>query len=525
MNDPSTDAETLKQYGVHTRAATNLIERRNGDDELPGTADDRLFQSLGELDDVPQVGPAALEQLLTIGSAECIESAVIFSPQDYAESHLALVKKRIEEAEYSIDIAMYSFSDSSLMQSLEDARERGVSIRFLYEGAADDRKDVAGTRSAQLEDLGIEVRWINKIMHHKFAIIDGPRTTIETATTARLLTGSGNWSYSAGTRYDENMIDVQGDGKLVLAFQQEFNHLWDNSRDLVWNEQISEIPTLTITDEMIALTHGSEARFTSANFRTYVSNTYGPTFTREGDGSEVAARLVALIDGAQSSIRVASGHLRSRLIAEALIAKATNAPDVTIEVYLDGQEYVSEWYHNSELDEHARCLENAQDQDDEQDCFEKGYYFGNALHLAGIPVRYKYYAYRWDYTYAAQMHHKYMVIDDSIVASGSYNFSNNAEHNTMENMVILDGVRYPNLVDAYVKNFDEIWNTGVFEDHYSALWTTIEDATGDFPIVFDSMALNWDDITALKDLIREKCPEINSEDYRDDPSNHRYCER
>jgi phosphatidylserine/phosphatidylglycerophosphate/cardiolipin synthase-like enzyme len=420
---------------------------------------------------------------------------------------------------------MYSFSDYSIMDALEAATKRGVSIRFLYQGASDDRKDAAGTRSADLEDLGIEVRWINKIMHHKFAIIDGPRNAVDQAHSGRLLTGSGNWSYYAGTRYDENMEEVTGDMKLMLLFQKEFNHLWANGRQVIWNEEINEVPTLEITDDIIDEATGSEARFTSANFRTYESSTYGPTFTREGENSEVAERLVELIQGASTSISIASGHLRSRLIAQALLDKAENDPDVAIHVYLDGQEYVSEWYYTSDLDEYEFCLQAAVDADDRQDCDEKGYYFGLTLHLAGIPVRYKTYAYRWDYTYAAQMHHKYMIIDEKTVATGSYNYSNNAEHETMENLVIFEAVRYPNLVESFIDNFEAIWSTGLNEDYYNALWTEIEDGSDDFPIVFDSMALDWDQVTALKDLMRLHCPEINSEDYREDPSNHQSCVR
>jgi len=525
VNNSSTTADLLKENGVHTRAANNIIATRDGSDGLAGTADDHLFNNIGEIDDVSQVGPAALEDLMAIGSAECVDASVVFSPQDYDDSHLELVKQRIEEAEYSIDVAMYSFSDSSIMDTLEDAVNRGVSIRFLFEGAADDRKDLAGTRSADLEDLGIEVRWINKIMHHKFAILDGPRSSVNQASTGRLLTGSGNWSYSAGTRYDENMVDVSGDEKLTLHFQREFNHLWGNARLIEWNESISAVETLEITEEMVEEATGSEAVFTSANFRTYVSNTYGITFTRDGTGSEVAERLIELIDSADESIEIASGHMRSRSIAEALIAKSKADPQVDIRVYLDGQEYVSEWYYDSELDEYQACLDAADDADDVRKCDESGYYFGYTLHEAGIDVRYKYYAYRWDYTYALQMHHKYIIVDDSIVASGSYNFSNNAEHNTMENVAIYDRVTYPNLVASFQENFTSIWPTGRSEGHYEDLWDTIENGSDDFPIVFDSMALDWEEITALKELIRTHCPDINSEEYREDPASHWYCER
>ena len=66
--------------------------------------------------------------------------------------------------------------DEDEAEALGAAAQRGVSIRVIFEGAGGDRSDPDGSVSAQLEEVGIEVRYVNKIMHHKFAIIDGART-------------------------------------------------------------------------------------------------------------------------------------------------------------------------------------------------------------------------------------------------------------------------------------------------------------------------------------------------------------
>ena len=57
----------------------------------------------------------------------------------------------------------------------------------------------AGTKSGKLEQIGVNVRYVNKIMHHKYVIIDGPRTSLDQAQSTTLITGSANWSSSAGT--------------------------------------------------------------------------------------------------------------------------------------------------------------------------------------------------------------------------------------------------------------------------------------------------------------------------------------
>jgi len=63
-NDPWIDELKLDhEVGLERRAASNIIAHRNGRDARPGTADDRRFESLAELDAVPYVGQAALARM------------------------------------------------------------------------------------------------------------------------------------------------------------------------------------------------------------------------------------------------------------------------------------------------------------------------------------------------------------------------------------------------------------------------------------------------------------------------------
>ena len=527
VNDDATTLDVLKNAGVHSRAAQNIFSHRSGTDQQFGTDDDVRFSDVQELDDVYFVGPAAFRQLAAHISSRCevvgsIE--VIFSPTSFEDSHLARIIELIDGAQHSIDIAMYSFRDQRLLPPLERALARGVSIRLIFESANADRRDSEGTMSERLELMGIDVRWINRVMHHKFALIDGPRETLASAETARLITGSGNWSSSAASKYDENTLVITGNVELVLSFQQEFNLLWENSRPLDINPDVTYFTSMPITDEQIEDNQSVDVLFTSANFRTYVSSQHGPTFSVIRGENEVSDRLVELIDGATTSIDIASGHLRSRPVVEALIALHQRNPEVAIRIYLDGQEYISQWSHQSQLEELSECLEAAGDSETRrQDCQDRGFLFGYAASLAGISVRYQYYSYRWHYSYAVQMHHKYLIIDGRILATGSYNLSDNAEHNTMENMVILDGGAYPDLVNAYVANFEAIWTTGESEQVYDHLVEQIENADDGFPIVFEPMALDWQQVTDLKALIRDRCPQINSAEYRNAPQSHRWC--
>ncbi|HET6584959.1 MAG TPA: phospholipase D-like domain-containing protein [Nannocystaceae bacterium] len=531
VNDPDVDfAELDDDAALNATAADRIFQHRDGADGEAGTSDDDPFDDLAELDAVPFVGNVALERLLAyaIANGYLVESGdtttdVIFSPQPSGQTHNARVAQLIGTAEHTIDIAMYSFSDAGISTALAAAVDRGVEVRFLFETASEDRKldgsALQGSKSGKLEQVGVDVRWVNKIMHHKFMIVDGPRDTLDAAVDAVLVSGSGNWSSSAGTIYDENTLFLEGHTELVLRMQQEFEHLWTHSRELAADPTLTSRPSeLTITDEMIEDGPDTHAYFTSANFDI----TGTDTFTVRGR-SEIGDALVEAIEGATDSIHVASGHLRLRPVAEALMAKAAERPDMDIRVYLDGQEYISEATHDIQVEELEDCIAAAGTSASKlRDCNDKGFLFGYLVGESGIDVRYKYYAYRWDASYAKQMHHKYMIIDGDELWTGSFNLSDNAEHNTFENMLVFRGSASTDLVAQYEANFEDMWEAGRAEGLLAALIAEIDEG-GDFPLVFDAMALVHAEVDDLKDRILDGCPAVSSEPFRTSPASHQFC--
>ena len=153
-----------------------------------------------------------------------------------------------------------------------------------------------------------------------------------------------------------------------------------------------------------------------------------------------------------------------------------------------------------------------------------GHYFGKDLVDAGIDVKFDYYAFRWNYRYAEQMHHKYILIDGETVFSGSYNLSANAEQDSFENAIIFEASRYPAMVDAFEDNFEWLWTTN--EGAYDSVLDEVENGTdATFPIVWEPMALAWSQVDALKRAVRSACPVVDSDPYRDEPERHMVCER
>jgi phosphatidylserine/phosphatidylglycerophosphate/cardiolipin synthase-like enzyme len=238
----------------------------------------------------------------------------------------------------------------------------------------------------------------------------------------------------------------------------------------------------------------------------------------------VSDELVAAIGRAQESIYVAEGHLRLRAVAEALIAAKQARPGLDIRVYLDQQEYISSSGHNGQLGELAACLTVATTERAIFDCESRDFLFSKQLVDAGIDVQFKSFAYRWDASYAVQMHSKYILIDGEDLYTGSYNLSMNSEQSTFENVVHLTATEFPAVIAAYQQNFAAMRETGRAAGLLAQLRQEIQTATS-IPLVFPPMALTWQEFGDLRALIRANCPLADSTDYRTNPGAHRTCPR
>lgn len=527
VNDTAETATTLSS-GAHVtkRVATNITKHRDG--ASAGAADDDPFDTLAELDAIPYVGPSTLNALLArakalgyVSSASSFDA--VFSPKPAASSHNVRIAQLIRTAQHSLDIAIYSYSDANIAAALADRVAAGVDIRFIFETAGEDRKITdpaarAASKSGRLEAMGIDVRYVNKTMHHKLLIVDGPRDDADRASTTKLVMGSGNWSSTAATVFDENTIFIEGSAELAAAYQQEYDKMWLGSRDFVGPAAAQPQSTAGIKPADVADDEGVEAFFTSANF--VAGGTDGTTWRTDTNSTKVTDAWNAGIARATGSIRIATTHMRLRPFALALIAKKQANPGIDIKVYLDQQEYMSPSGDVAQRAEVDACVAAATTETQRKSCLYNDFLFSKMLVDNGIVVKFKSYAYRWDNTYAEQMHSKYMVVDDKELFSGSFNHSMNSEQDTFENVLHLSGSKHATTIGSFTSNFDTIWTTGAGK--LAPLRAKITaDAT--IPIVFPSMALTYAEFGALRDLVRSVCPAVDSTDYRSNAAGHRVC--
>lgn len=128
----------------------------------------------------------------------------------------------------------------------------------------------------------------------------------------------------------------------------------------------------------------------------------------------ITERIVTLIAESQKTIRIAAYSFTSKPIAEALVSAHKRGID--IKVVLD----------KSQKSEH--------------------YTAATFLRNMGIPTRIN--------TRYKIMHNKYMIIDEQLVQTGSFNYTKAAEKGNAENILIL---RDTALAQIYLKNWSRLW--------------------------------------------------------------------
>lgn len=132
--------------------------------------------------------------------------------------------ERINRANYSIDMAVYSFTGlNDAIAALLTAKSRGVKIRVVY----DSRTNQPGMTT--LLNAGIKMskrQSTNGIMHNKFMIFDARDTLLSNDWT---WTGSYNLT-TTEQNWKNNVIEIN-DPSLSQTFQIEFEEMWGSNTD------------------------------------------------------------------------------------------------------------------------------------------------------------------------------------------------------------------------------------------------------------------------------------------------------
>ncbi len=147
------------------------------------------------------------------GQSGITSYSVCFSP---AGNCAAVISALIAEANSSIHIEIYTFTNTALADALVAAKDRGVDVEVFMDGSEADNDNIAVV--SILNQGGVPLKIYsppNGIVHDKVAIIDDKI----------VITGSYNWSYSANDDNDENLL-VLNSTSLASQYEANFESLW-----------------------------------------------------------------------------------------------------------------------------------------------------------------------------------------------------------------------------------------------------------------------------------------------------------
>ncbi|MEK7865666.1 MAG: phospholipase D-like domain-containing protein, partial [Planctomycetota bacterium] len=200
------------------------------------------------------------------------------------------------------------------------------------------------------------------------------------------------------------------------------------------------------------------------------------TSANEGeDESALADRIIKEMKKAKKEIVIAVTHFNSKSIADALIALHKDRSSLRIRVLLDMGEY------KVDISQSAR------------------------LEKAGIETRYKTYSLMFHHPLSRLMHLKSMLVDGQTLLTGSYNWSDTAEFNNFENLLVLTGEENKKVISEYAGKIEELWeeNRDLYPEFMKRL--TAKKGSADYrryiPIHFPiAMALTLEEVSAIRSV-------------------------
>lgn len=158
-------------------------------------------------------GPAKTDNTLHYFNVDGIPIQSYFSPTDQTTAQIITA---IQSANFTLDIAIFTFIHNDLGDAVIAAKNRGVNVRCIIENTS-----YFGSEYNRLVSTGIAVLSHENIpfdFHHKYCIVDA----LHGNSNPMVVTGSHNWTNSAEDEYDENTLIIH-DSTIACQYLEEFS--------------------------------------------------------------------------------------------------------------------------------------------------------------------------------------------------------------------------------------------------------------------------------------------------------------
>jgi competence ComEA-like helix-hairpin-helix protein len=336
----------------------------------------------------------------------------------------------IDSATTSVDLSIYDLEHPRIGEALVRAKQRGLRIRVVTDDHnRTDSRDLDAAMWNMLGQAGIysidddgdiyrnadsiqDFDLVNNSadMHNKFAVIDQESPSLDDDI---VWTGSTNLTYTGA--YNTNNVLIIKDAEVAALYEQEFEQMWGSSDD-----NANPIKARFHKDK----TYISPSVFDVGGTKIEI---YFAPQNRDKSKPSISDRLVELIEKeAQHDIKFQAFSFTPTIPLAEAIWSATADTSISLEGVIDPG-FFSRYRNASQI----WGSEAAQ--------------FGNRMILPARETR--------------KLHHKVLLIDaehpeaddQAIVVTGSYNFSNNAEFNNDENLIVIHS---DEIADQYLADFN-----------------------------------------------------------------------
>jgi phosphatidylserine/phosphatidylglycerophosphate/cardiolipin synthase-like enzyme len=147
------------------------------------------------------------------------EQIKYYFSQENQEPDKQLIKL-IDSTKTNLDIAIYSVTLDSIIDSIIKAKTRNVNVRLIVDAVQSKGKDESlDIIKLQQANIPIKVESHSGLMHLKVTISDNKIVT----------TGSYNYTQNATDNNDEVLVIINND-KVAQDFKTEFNNMWNDNK-------------------------------------------------------------------------------------------------------------------------------------------------------------------------------------------------------------------------------------------------------------------------------------------------------
>lgn len=344
----------------------------------------------------------------------------------------AIIIEQINSANKSIDIAVQEINLSQLARAIVAKKERGIRVRIVIENnynlplnKLNNNDGLAILKRANIPiiDDREDGSKGSGLMHHKFMVIDGKK----------VVTGSANFTLSGihgdfdnlATRGNANHLLVINSPELANIFTQEFNYLWG---DGVGRKQ----------DSLFGLKKPDRSPQTIKIGDTTLSVKFSPTSPTKSWNNSTNGLIANTLQSANNSINLALFVFTDQAIANTLEKEYLQG--VEIKALIDPN--FAYQYYSEGLDLLGVALPFKCKYQPNNNPWQK------PIKTVGIPNLEK----------GDKLHHKFGIIDNYTIITGSHNWSNSANHTNDETLLIIYN---PLIAQHFRREFDRLYKDAI----------------------------------------------------------------